>query len=227
MLLDRRKVKFWQKIVFGVMAFLMAAFLVVGYSGVLNGCTWFNSSQQDVTEELDQQIAKYQAAVDADPTGRRGLEEPGRAARVPRQPGAAGLRRAEGLLAAGGGRLHQGRRAARRAEGQGRQGAAPGGAPAHWSTSSSSCRTTRRRPASTARSPRSSPRTPQSYFDMASVAINAGDTNTALLAFTQVPRARPAVPGRAAGQGLDRGEHAGLHAEAIAIADQLRGPVHE
>ncbi len=45
MLLDRRKVKFWQKIIFGFMAFLMAAFLVVGYSGVLNGCSWVNSTQ--------------------------------------------------------------------------------------------------------------------------------------------------------------------------------------
>ena len=44
MLLDRRKVKFWQKIIFGFMAFLMAAFLVVGYSGVLNGCSWVNSA---------------------------------------------------------------------------------------------------------------------------------------------------------------------------------------
>ena len=67
MLLDRRKVKFWQRIVFGFMAFLMAAFLVVGYSGVLNGCTWFNSAQQDVTQELEQQIAKYQAATVATP----------------------------------------------------------------------------------------------------------------------------------------------------------------
>ena len=45
MLLDRRKVKFWQKIVFGFMAFLMAAFLVVGYSGVLNGCTLFGEEE--------------------------------------------------------------------------------------------------------------------------------------------------------------------------------------
>ena len=67
MLLDRRKVKFWQKIVFGFMAFLMAAFLVVGYSGVLNGCTWFNSAQEDVTKTLDQQIAKYQTATTTDP----------------------------------------------------------------------------------------------------------------------------------------------------------------
>jgi tetratricopeptide (TPR) repeat protein len=66
-LLDRRRVKFWQKIVFGGMAFLMAAFLVVGYSGVLNGCTWFNSAQQDVTQQLDQQIAKYKTATTTDP----------------------------------------------------------------------------------------------------------------------------------------------------------------
>lgn len=68
MLLDRRRVKFWQRIVFGFMAFLMAAFLVVGYSGVLNGCTWFNSAQEDVTKTLDQQIIKYQTATTTDPT---------------------------------------------------------------------------------------------------------------------------------------------------------------
>ena len=68
MLLDRRRVKFWQKIVFGFMAFLMAAFLGVGYSGVLNCCTWFNSPQQDVTQQLDQQVTKYRAATAATPT---------------------------------------------------------------------------------------------------------------------------------------------------------------
>jgi len=62
-LLDRRRVKFWQKIVFGFMAFL-----VVGYSGVLNGCTWFNSAQQDATQLLNQQIVKNKAATVATPT---------------------------------------------------------------------------------------------------------------------------------------------------------------
>ena len=74
MLLDRRRVKFWQKIVFSFMAFLMAAFLVVGYSGVLNGCTWFNSAQEDVTE--DARPADHQVP-DRDhdrPQGRRGLD---------------------------------------------------------------------------------------------------------------------------------------------------------
>ena len=39
MLLDRRRVKFWQKWVFLFMAILMASFLIFGYSGVLQGCT--------------------------------------------------------------------------------------------------------------------------------------------------------------------------------------------
>lgn len=38
MLLDRKRVKFWQKWIFLGMAILMASFLVFGYSGVLNGC---------------------------------------------------------------------------------------------------------------------------------------------------------------------------------------------
>jgi tetratricopeptide (TPR) repeat protein len=37
-LLDRKRVKFWQKWVFLFMAILMALFLIVGYSGVLQGC---------------------------------------------------------------------------------------------------------------------------------------------------------------------------------------------
>jgi tetratricopeptide (TPR) repeat protein len=38
-LLDRKRVKFWQKWVFLFMAILMAGFLIFGYSGVLQGCT--------------------------------------------------------------------------------------------------------------------------------------------------------------------------------------------
>jgi len=68
-LLDRRKVKFWQKIVFGFMAFLMAAFLVVGYSGVLNGCTLFGE-EQSATEQLQATITQLQNAVAANPQTR-------------------------------------------------------------------------------------------------------------------------------------------------------------
>lgn len=66
MLLDRRKVKFWQKIVFGFMAFLMAAFLVVGYSGVLNGCSFFNAAES-VDQTLNKEVAAAKAATAASP----------------------------------------------------------------------------------------------------------------------------------------------------------------
>jgi len=65
-LLDRRKVKFWQKIVFGFMAFLMAAFLVVGYSGVLNGCTLFGE-ETSIEDTLNQEIATAKAATATSP----------------------------------------------------------------------------------------------------------------------------------------------------------------
>ena len=58
---------------------------------------------------------------------------------------------------------------------------------------------------------------------MATIAINAGsDTNTALLAFSRFLELDPS-PGRAGGQGLDRAEPAERHADALSIADQLRG----
>jgi cytochrome c-type biogenesis protein CcmH/NrfG len=66
-LLDRRKVKFWQKIIFGFMAFLMAAFLVVGYSGVLNGCEFLNSAES-ASETLDNEVASAKAATVTTPT---------------------------------------------------------------------------------------------------------------------------------------------------------------
>jgi tetratricopeptide (TPR) repeat protein len=66
MLLDRRRVKFWQRIVFGFMAFLMAAFLVVGYSGVLEGCS-FGGEQVSATDVINKEIAAQEAAVAAAP----------------------------------------------------------------------------------------------------------------------------------------------------------------
>ena len=39
MLLNRQRVKFWQRIIFGAMAVLMASFLIFGYSGVASGCS--------------------------------------------------------------------------------------------------------------------------------------------------------------------------------------------
>jgi cytochrome c-type biogenesis protein CcmH/NrfG len=65
-LLDRRKVKFWQRIVFGGMAVLMAAFLVFGYSGILNGCDFLNS-EESATKSIDQEIAAQKTAIQTNP----------------------------------------------------------------------------------------------------------------------------------------------------------------
>jgi tetratricopeptide (TPR) repeat protein len=61
-LLDRRKVKFWQKWVFGLMAVLMAAFLILIPINPA-GC----GKQTAATDQLQQDITTYKAAVAADP----------------------------------------------------------------------------------------------------------------------------------------------------------------
>ena len=63
MLLDRQRVKFWQKWVFGFMAVIMAGFLVMIPLSNNLGCGGTTSA----TKQLDKEIAKYQAAVKADP----------------------------------------------------------------------------------------------------------------------------------------------------------------
>jgi tetratricopeptide (TPR) repeat protein len=62
-LLDRRRVKFWQRIVFGFMAFLMVLFLV-GYAGFrFTGC----GSTTTTANTLDDEIAALQKKVEALP----------------------------------------------------------------------------------------------------------------------------------------------------------------
>jgi tetratricopeptide (TPR) repeat protein len=67
MLLDRKKVKFWQRIIFGGMAFLMAAFLVVGYSGALSSCQ-SGGGILSSAGDLDEEIEALEQRVAADPT---------------------------------------------------------------------------------------------------------------------------------------------------------------
>ena len=63
MLLDRQRVKFWQKLVFAFMALIMAGFLVMIPLSNNLGCGGATSA----TGQLDKEIARYQAAVKADP----------------------------------------------------------------------------------------------------------------------------------------------------------------
>jgi tetratricopeptide (TPR) repeat protein len=62
-LLDRQRVKFWQKWVFGFMALVMAGFLIMIPLSRQSGCNSSSTTDKLVTNE----IAKYSAAVKADP----------------------------------------------------------------------------------------------------------------------------------------------------------------
>lgn len=192
MLLDRRKVKFWQRIVFGGMAFLMAAFLVVGYSGVIEGCS-FRGEEESATEQIDKEITAQEAAVAAAPQDAQEWADLGElyVERGNMQPlgsdaqtsdwnkAAAAYTRADRLLAEEKGPEVK----------QQRLGVLTNlvdvqlflqdyaGATSTYGVITGL-----------------TPKDAQAYFEMASVAINAGDTNTALLAFTQFLELDPDSP---------------------------------
>lgn len=190
MLLDRRKVKFWQRWVFGAMAVLMAAFLIMIPVNRSVGCG--GSSTSSATEQLDKDIVRYLAAAKAtpkDPEAHRLLGESyGRRANLQQdtaaqqsdwRKAAAAYERAVALLAKEKGRdakleridsletlarfyqFLQDYQAATGVFGQ----------------------LTGLRPNDSVY-----------YFDMGRTAINAGDTNTALLAFTRFLELDPSSP---------------------------------
>jgi tetratricopeptide (TPR) repeat protein len=73
MLLDRKRVKFWQRWVFLFMAILMGLFLIVGYSGVMGSCQRTRSSSGNaVQQEIDNFTAALKAKPD-DPDALLGL----------------------------------------------------------------------------------------------------------------------------------------------------------
>ena len=183
MLLNRSRVKFWQRIVFGGMAVLMAGFLIFGYSGVLNGCDFLHSATS-ATKTLDQAIATQQAAVAADSKNVDAWRSLGEQYTL----------RANQQAANSDAQTSDWREAAKAYERADKLLAKTKGATAkqlrldtldqlvnvylflqyyQLATSTYGQITALR------------PKDAQSFFDMATVAINAGDTNTALLAFTK------------------------------------------
>ncbi len=192
MLLDRRKVKFWQKIIFGFMAFLMAAFLVVGYSGVLNGCSVFNSVQS-ADQQLQQTITKYKTAVAAAPQDAATWTKLGDSyvllANQQPQGSAAqksyweqavrAYKKADAVLA------EQKGKAARTQ----RLNVLQQLVSTYLFLQDYQSATAVYGDITTLR-----PKDAQSYFDMATVAINAGDTSTALLAFSKFLELDPTSP---------------------------------
>jgi tetratricopeptide (TPR) repeat protein len=65
-LLDRKRVKFWQKWVFGFMAVIMAAFLVMIPIQRYTGCG--GSTTTSAMEQINKDITKYKQQTTADPS---------------------------------------------------------------------------------------------------------------------------------------------------------------
>ncbi len=182
MLLDRRKVKFWQKIIFGFMAFLMAAFLIVGYSGVLNGCSFFNSTTS-ATKELQKTITQNQNAVVANPKDATAWKTLGdnlvlmanqqtdtNVQKTYWQKAIVAYKKADNVLAKQKGAAAK----------QQRLSLLQSLVSTYLYLNDYAAATSVYGDITSLK-----PKDAQSYFDMATVAINAGDTNTALLAFTK------------------------------------------
>ncbi|MFA4965360.1 MAG: hypothetical protein WC709_06975 [Thermoleophilia bacterium] len=193
MLLDRQRVKFWQRWVFAIMAIIMAGFLVmIPVSGNV-GCNGSSSA----TEQIDKDIARYEAAVKAAPNdvdtwrllgesylARANQQAQGSAAQVSDWRSAAvKYERAITLLAKEKG-------AAAR---QLRVDSLDNLVSIYLFLKDYQMATSVYGQITELR-----PKDAESYFNMATVAIDAGDTNTALLAFTKFLELDPESPDAAA-----------------------------
>ena len=77
MLLNRQRVKFWQRIIFGAMAVLMASFLIFGYSGVASGCSHgsgVNTGSSAIDKQVKTAVATL-AKTPKDPTALLGAAQ--------------------------------------------------------------------------------------------------------------------------------------------------------
>ena len=222
MLLDRRKVKFWQRMVFGFMAFLMAGFLVVGYSGVLNGCDFLNSTSSAVDELPEDHHPVPDGRRDR-PPGRHVLAQAGRHLRADGQPAGrhgaqktywekaiVAYKKADAILA------EQKGTAVKQQRLEVLQSLASTYLYLNDYTSATAV-----------------------YGDITSlhaegraVLLRHGDGGHQrrrhqhrAARVHQVPGAGPDFRGRRPGQGMDQAEHAEVHVDALSIADQVWGPV--
>ena len=189
MLLDRQRVKFWQKWVFGFMALIMAGFLVMIPLSNNMGCGGATSA----TKQLDKEIAQYQAAVTADPKNVeswRTLAE-SYALRANTQPQGSAAEQADLRTAA----QHYERavKLLKRQKGtaarQMRLDTLQQLVSVYVSLKDYQLATSVYGQITALK-----PKDAQSFYEMAAVAISAGDTNTALLAFTTFLRLDPNSP---------------------------------
>ena len=189
MLLDRRKVRFWQKIVFSFMAVLMVVF-IMGYAGF----SWLGcDEQQSATKQIDEEIAVQEAAAAAAPKDAQAWAELGQlyVERGSLQPPESSAQTTDWNKAAA-----AYTRADRLLKKEDAEGVKQrrldvltklvdvqlflqdyAGATSTYGIITGL-----------------TPKDAQAYFEMASVAINAGDTSTALLAFNRFLELDPDSP---------------------------------
>jgi len=189
-LLDRQRVKFWQKWVFGFMALIMAGFLVMIPLSKETGCGGGTTS---AIEQLNKEITKYQAAVTADPKSAeawRSLAE-NYTLRANAQTQGSAAQEADWRAAA-----QKYERASKLLSKQ--KGAAAKQLRIDTLQQLVSVYLFLQDPQQATsvygQITALTPKDPQAFYDMASMAIQAGDTNTALLAFTRFLKLDPTSP---------------------------------
>jgi tetratricopeptide (TPR) repeat protein len=188
-LLDRRRVKFWQRWVFLVMAVLMAAWLVSIPIGRAAGCGGTTSAGKT----LDKEIASLQRQTAADPKNadlwkrlgedllsRAAAQQQGSSAQTAdRQAGAEAYAKYVKLLAKQkGAEAKQARIRALE----------------YLATMYLQLKDYQKAVTVYGQLTDLKPKAAQYFFDMGSIAVNAGDTNTALLAFNRYLELAPNSP---------------------------------
>ena len=191
MRLDRKRVKDWQKWVFGFMALIMAGFLVMIPISSYTGCG--GAGVSDAVEQLNKEITKYKAQTAADPTNADawiGLAENytllanqqvegSDAQKVDWLAAIDAYNKADAILAEQKGAAIK----------QKRLDMLEALASVYLSMQDYAGAVGVYQNITGLR-----PKDPQGFFDLASIAINAGDKNTAMLAFTRFLELDPQSP---------------------------------
>lgn len=189
MLLDRQRVKAWQKWVFGFMALIMVAFLVmIPLRGIACG-----NAVTSAMEQIEADIAKYQATIQANPddvAALRGLADTYLLRANQQEPESDAQKRDRRLA------IEQYEKAvavlARQKGAKAKQ--------LRVDTLEQIAnvylfmKDYKKAAAVYTRITALTPKDPQAYFDWATIAVSAGDTNVALLAFTKYLQLDPESP---------------------------------
>lgn len=195
MLLDRKRVKYWQKWVFGFMAVIMAAFLIMIPLGSYSGCT--GEATSDALEQINAAIATFKTQTAADPTdvdAWLGLAE-NYTLRANQRPEGSDAQKSDWLLAIDA--YDEADKLLKKEKGaaaeQKRLDALEQLAGVYLNLQDFAGAVSVYQKITGIK-----PKDAQGFFDLATIAINANDKNTAMLAFTRFLELDPDSPDAAA-----------------------------